>query len=77
MRIRSIQVLMFLALAFSMAETAAAQHVYNVTVLGTANSGLSSAAKIKSLVEKDFLRADPRYAECMHRVRTRWIPFLL
>jgi len=46
MRTRSIQVLTFVILAFSMTETAAAQYLYNVTVLGTANSGLSSAAKI-------------------------------
>jgi uncharacterized membrane protein len=46
MRTRSIQVSMFVILAFLMTETAAAQYVYNVTVLGTANSGLSSAGKI-------------------------------
>lgn len=32
---------------------------------------------IKSLVEEDFLRADPQYAAYMKRVRARWIPFLL
>lgn len=32
---------------------------------------------VKSLVEEDFLRADPQYAAYMKRVRARWIPFLL
>ena len=32
---------------------------------------------IKSLVEEDFLRADPQYAAYMQRVRARWIPFLV
>jgi protein-S-isoprenylcysteine O-methyltransferase Ste14 len=32
---------------------------------------------VKSLVEEDFLRADPQYAEYMRRVRARWIPFLV
>lgn len=32
---------------------------------------------IKSLVEENFLRADPQYAEYMRKVRARWIPFLL
>jgi len=32
---------------------------------------------VKSLVEEDFLRADPQYAEYMCRVRARWIPFLV
>jgi protein-S-isoprenylcysteine O-methyltransferase Ste14 len=31
---------------------------------------------VKSLVEEDFLRADPQYAAYMRRVRARWIPFL-
>jgi len=32
---------------------------------------------IKSLVEENFLRADPEYAAYMQRVRARWIPFLI
>ena len=32
---------------------------------------------IKSLVEENFLRADPQYAAYMQKVRTRWIPFVL
>jgi protein-S-isoprenylcysteine O-methyltransferase Ste14 len=32
---------------------------------------------IKSLVEEDFLRADPEYAAYMRRVRARWIPFVI
>jgi protein-S-isoprenylcysteine O-methyltransferase Ste14 len=32
---------------------------------------------IKSLVEEDFLRADPQYAAYMQRVRGRWIPFVI
>lgn len=32
---------------------------------------------IKSMVEENFLRADPQYAEYIRIVRARWIPFLL
>lgn len=32
---------------------------------------------IKSLVEEDFLRHDPHYAAYMHKVRARWIPFVI
>jgi protein-S-isoprenylcysteine O-methyltransferase Ste14 len=32
---------------------------------------------VKSLVEEDFLRADPQYADYMRRVRARWIPFVV
>jgi len=32
---------------------------------------------VKSIVEENFLRADPQYAEYMRTVRARWIPFLL
>jgi len=32
---------------------------------------------VKSLIEEDFLRADPQYAEYMRRVRARWMPFLV
>ena len=32
---------------------------------------------VKSMVEENFLRADPQYADYMRKVRARWIPFLL
>lgn len=32
---------------------------------------------IKSLVEEDFLCADPEYASYMQKVRARWIPFVI
>ena len=32
---------------------------------------------VKSLVEEDFLCADPQYAAYMQKVRARWIPFLI
>ena len=32
---------------------------------------------IKSVVEENFLRADPQYAAYLERVRARWIPFLV
>lgn len=32
---------------------------------------------VKSLVEEDFLHADPQYAAYMRRVRARWIPFVI
>jgi protein-S-isoprenylcysteine O-methyltransferase Ste14 len=32
---------------------------------------------VKSLVEEDFLRTDPQYAQYMRKVRARWIPFLI
>ena len=32
---------------------------------------------IKSIVEENFLRADPQYAAYLQRVRARWIPFLV
>jgi protein-S-isoprenylcysteine O-methyltransferase Ste14 len=32
---------------------------------------------IKSLVEEDFLRADPQYAAYMEKVRARWIPYVI
>jgi len=32
---------------------------------------------IKSIVEENFLRADPGYAAYLERVRARWIPFLV
>ena len=32
---------------------------------------------VKSLVEENFLRADPQYAAYMKTVRARWIPFVI
>ena len=32
---------------------------------------------VKSLVEENFLRADPQYAAYMNKVRARWIPFVV
>jgi protein-S-isoprenylcysteine O-methyltransferase Ste14 len=32
---------------------------------------------VKSLVEENFLRADPQYAAYMRKVRARWVPFLV
>lgn len=32
---------------------------------------------VKSLVEEDFLRADPQYGQYMRNVRARWIPFVI
>lgn len=32
---------------------------------------------IKSIVEENFLRADPQYAAYLQRVRARWIPFVV
>jgi protein-S-isoprenylcysteine O-methyltransferase Ste14 len=32
---------------------------------------------VKSIVEENFLRADPRYASYMRTVRARWIPFVI
>jgi protein-S-isoprenylcysteine O-methyltransferase Ste14 len=32
---------------------------------------------VKSLVEENFLRADPEYAAYMRKVRARWIPFVI
>lgn len=32
---------------------------------------------VKSIVEENFLRADPQYAAYMRKVRARWIPFVI
>ncbi len=32
---------------------------------------------VKSIVEENFLRADPQYAAYMKKVRARWIPFVI
>ena len=46
----------------------------NLLVMGL---GVFWFIPIKSLVEENFLRADPQYAEYMRVVRARWIPFLI
>lgn len=45
----------------------------NVLILGL---GISWYL-IKSIVEENFLRADPQYAAYLERVRSRWIPFVV
>jgi protein-S-isoprenylcysteine O-methyltransferase Ste14 len=45
----------------------------NVTVMGLGILWYM----IKSIVEEDFLRADPQYAAYLRTVRARWIPFLV
>jgi protein-S-isoprenylcysteine O-methyltransferase Ste14 len=32
---------------------------------------------IKSIIEENFLRADPQYAAYMQKVHARWIPFVV
>jgi len=44
----------------------------NVFILGLGVMWLM----IKSIVEENFLRADPQYAAYLQRVKSRWIPFL-
>jgi len=46
----------------------------NASLLGL---GVFWFIPVKSLVEEEFLRADPRYADYMRRVRARWIPFVV
>ena len=45
----------------------------NVLILGLGITWLL----IKSIVEENFLRADPQYAAYLQTVRARWIPFLI
>lgn len=45
----------------------------NVLVLGLGIVWLL----IKSIVEENFLRADPQYAAYLQKVRARWIPFMV
>jgi protein-S-isoprenylcysteine O-methyltransferase Ste14 len=45
----------------------------NVLILGLGTLWLL----IKSIVEENFLRADPQYAAYLRRVRARWIPFVV
>ena len=46
----------------------------NVLLMGL---GVFWFIPVKSLVEENFLRADPQYAAYMQRVRARWIPFVI
>jgi protein-S-isoprenylcysteine O-methyltransferase Ste14 len=46
----------------------------NVLLMGL---GIFWFIPVKSLVEENFLRADPQYAAYMERVRARWIPFVI
>jgi len=46
----------------------------NVLLMGL---GVFWFIPVKSLVEEDFLRADPQYAAYMRKVRARWIPSVL
>jgi len=46
----------------------------NATLMGL---GVFCFIPVKSLVEEDFLRADPQYAAYMQRVRGRWIPYVV
>jgi len=46
----------------------------NVLLMGL---GVFWFIPIKSLVEENFLRADPQYAAYMQKVRARWIPFVI
>ncbi len=61
---------LFAALAFLLR----AYSPQNALLLGL---GVFWFVPVKSLVEEDFLRADPQYVEYMRRVRARWIPFLI
>ena len=45
----------------------------NVLILGLGTTWFL----IKSIVEENFLRADPQYAAYLQTVRARWIPFLV
>jgi len=57
----------------SLAFLLRAYSLQNAVLLGL---GVFWFIPVKSLVEENFLRADPQYAEYMRRVRARWIPFL-
>jgi protein-S-isoprenylcysteine O-methyltransferase Ste14 len=46
----------------------------NVLLMGL---GVFWFIPVKSLVEENFLRADPQYAAYMQQVRARWIPFVI
>ena len=47
---------------------------FNVLLMGL---GVLWFIPVKSLIEEDFLRADPQYVAYMLRVRARWIPFVI
>jgi len=58
----------------SLAFALRAYSLQNALLLGL---GVFWFIPVKSLVEEDFLRADPHYAAYMNKVRARWIPYLL
>jgi len=63
--------------AFLLTGTAFVLRAYsplNVLLMGL---GVFWFIPIKSLVEENFLRADPQYAAYMQKVRARWIPFVI
>ena len=63
--------------AFLLTSTAFVLRAYsplNVLLMGL---GVFWFIPIKSLVEENFLRADPQYAAYMQKVRARWIPFFV
>jgi protein-S-isoprenylcysteine O-methyltransferase Ste14 len=63
--------------AFLLTSTAFVLRAYsplNVLLMGL---GVFWFIPIKSLVEENFLRADPQYAAYMQKVRARWIPFVI
>ena len=59
------------------AHTAFVLRAYSPLNLLLLGMGVLWFIPIKSLVEEDFLRTDPRYAAYMQRVRARWIPFVI
>jgi protein-S-isoprenylcysteine O-methyltransferase Ste14 len=59
------------------AQTAFVLRAYSPLNLLLLGMGVLWFIPIKSLVEEDFLRIDPRYAAYMQRVRARWIPFVI
>ena len=59
------------------AQTAFVLRAYSPLNLLLLAMGVLWFIPIKSLVEEDFLRTDPRYAAYMQRVRARWIPFVI
>ena len=63
--------------AFLLTSTAFVLRAYsplNVLLMGL---GVFWFIPVKSLVEENFLRADPQYAAYMQQVRARWIPFVI
>jgi protein-S-isoprenylcysteine O-methyltransferase Ste14 len=59
------------------AHTAFVLHAYSPLNAVLVGLGAFWFIPVKSLVEEDFLRADPQYAAYMQKVRARWIPFVI